>query len=281
MLDSPKVSARPKITWRPSITFCIVAAIVLLLVIIFAAAGGFGGALVILGIVALITGLYALLFKRRTWVGIPHRKSALLVVGSGIVVFILGGSVLAATASSTGGQAESALVEVSATATPTPTATNPAKTACLTADETKTFNGALLVCTMGADQRLVWLPEAESKVIVAKAAADKVAADKAAADKVAAEKAAADKAAADSAAADKVAADKIAAQQAAAAQQSAKTVPAAPVAPAVPAVPAVPAAAAYANCTAARAAGAAPVYRGSPGYGTHLDRDGDGIGCDK
>jgi len=291
MLDSPKVSARPKITWRPSITFCIVAAIVLLLVIIFAAAGGFGGALVILGIVALITGLYALLFKRRTWVGIPHRKSALLVVGSGIVVFILGGSVLAATASSTGGQTESALVEVSATATPTPTATNPAKTACLTADETKTFNGALLVCTMGADQRLVWLPEAESKVIVAKAAADKVAADKAAADKVAAEKAAADKAAADRAAADKVtadkvaaekiAADKVAAQQAAAAQQSARTVPVAPVAPAVPAVPAVPAAAAYANCTAARAAGAAPVYRGSPGYGTHLDRDGDGIGCDK
>jgi hypothetical protein len=174
MLDSPKVSARPKITWRPSITFCIVAAIVLLLVIIFAAAGGFGGALVILGIVALITGLYALLFKRRTWVGIPHRKSALLVVGSGIVVFILGGSVLAATASSTGGQAESALVEVSATATatPTPTATNPAKTACLTANETKTYNGGLLVCTMGADQRLVWLPEAESKVFVAKAAAD-------------------------------------------------------------------------------------------------------------
>jgi hypothetical protein len=278
MLDNPKVSARPKITWRPSITFWIVAAIVLLLVIIFAAAGGFGGALVILGIVTLITGLYALLFKRRTWVGIPHRKSALLVVGSGIVVFILGGSVLAATASSTGGQAESALVEVSATATATPTATNPSKTACVTADETKAYNGDLFVCTMGADQRLVWLPEAESKVIVAKAAANKVAADKAAADKAAADKAAADKAAADRAAADKIAADQLEAQQAAAAQQTARNLPAAPVAPAVPAVPA---AAPYANCTAARAAGAAPVYRGSPGYGTHLDRDGDGIGCDK
>jgi hypothetical protein len=36
----------------------------------------------------------------------------------------------------------------------------------------------------------------------------------------------------------------------------------------------------YANCTAARAAGAAPVRRGDPGYGTHLDRDGDGIGCE-
>lgn len=37
---------------------------------------------------------------------------------------------------------------------------------------------------------------------------------------------------------------------------------------------------AYANCTSARAAGAAPVRRGEPGYGAHLDRDGDGIGCE-
>lgn len=36
----------------------------------------------------------------------------------------------------------------------------------------------------------------------------------------------------------------------------------------------------YANCSAARAAGAAPVRRGEPGYGRHLDRDGDGIGCE-
>ena len=36
----------------------------------------------------------------------------------------------------------------------------------------------------------------------------------------------------------------------------------------------------YANCAAVRAAGAAPVYRGQPGYGSHLDRDNDGIGCE-
>ncbi|MFE3457982.1 excalibur calcium-binding domain-containing protein [Nocardiopsis aegyptia] len=34
------------------------------------------------------------------------------------------------------------------------------------------------------------------------------------------------------------------------------------------------------NCTAAREAGAAPVRRGDPGYGSHLDRDGDGVGCE-
>jgi hypothetical protein len=36
----------------------------------------------------------------------------------------------------------------------------------------------------------------------------------------------------------------------------------------------------FANCTAARAAGAAPVRRGDAGYGRHLDRDGDGVGCE-
>jgi hypothetical protein len=36
----------------------------------------------------------------------------------------------------------------------------------------------------------------------------------------------------------------------------------------------------FANCSQARAAGAAPVRRGDPGYGPHLDRDGDGVGCE-
>lgn len=38
---------------------------------------------------------------------------------------------------------------------------------------------------------------------------------------------------------------------------------------------------AFANCSEARAAGAAPVRAGEPGYGRHLDRDGDGIGCER
>lgn len=36
----------------------------------------------------------------------------------------------------------------------------------------------------------------------------------------------------------------------------------------------------FKNCTAARDAGAAPVRRGDAGYASHLDRDGDGIGCE-
>lgn len=37
----------------------------------------------------------------------------------------------------------------------------------------------------------------------------------------------------------------------------------------------------YQNCTAAKAAGAAPLYRGQPGYSAKLDRDGDGVACEK
>lgn len=36
----------------------------------------------------------------------------------------------------------------------------------------------------------------------------------------------------------------------------------------------------FANCSQARAAGAAPVRAADPGYGRHLDRDGDGVGCE-
>ncbi|WP_311380315.1 DUF1524 domain-containing protein [Arthrobacter sp. ISL-72] len=52
----------------------------------------------------------------------------------------------------------------------------------------------------------------------------------------------------------------------------------APVVPA-PVAPA-PAAAYYANCSAAKAAGAAPLYAGSAGYRAALDRDSDGIACE-
>ncbi|MFD4921724.1 excalibur calcium-binding domain-containing protein [Streptomyces goshikiensis] len=34
------------------------------------------------------------------------------------------------------------------------------------------------------------------------------------------------------------------------------------------------------NCTAVREADEAPIRRGDPGYGPHLDRDGDGVACE-
>ncbi|MDT3345493.1 GmrSD restriction endonuclease domain-containing protein [Microbacterium aquilitoris] len=47
-----------------------------------------------------------------------------------------------------------------------------------------------------------------------------------------------------------------------------------------PAKPGPPADVYYKNCTEAREAGAAPVRVGDPGYAKHLDRDGDGVGCE-
>ena len=42
-----------------------------------------------------------------------------------------------------------------------------------------------------------------------------------------------------------------------------------------------PAAAYYKNCTAVWNAIGSPIYAGQPGYDSHLDRDGDGIGCER
>jgi predicted lipid-binding transport protein (Tim44 family) len=51
-------------------------------------------------------------------------------------------------------------------------------------------------------------------------------------------------------------------------------------APARPAAASVLSTPSFRNCAAARAAGAAPVRRGQPGYAPHLDADNDGVGCE-
>lgn len=117
-----------------------------------------------------------------------------------------------------------------------------------------------------------------------KAAAEKAAADKAAAEQAAAAKAAADKAAAEQAAAAKAAADQAArdaAAKAAADQAAAQKAVPAPAPVQAPAPAPAPATAYYANCSAAKAAGAAPLYRGQAGYSSSLDRDGDGVACER
>ncbi|MCV7003508.1 excalibur calcium-binding domain-containing protein [Mycolicibacterium alvei] len=42
----------------------------------------------------------------------------------------------------------------------------------------------------------------------------------------------------------------------------------------------MPAMTPFSSCAAARAAGAAPLHRGEPGYSPNLDRDGDGVACE-
>jgi Excalibur calcium-binding domain len=290
--NRPYAPARPQQRWKPTVLFWIVAALVLLVLIPFAIAGGFGMVLFILGLVALLTGLYAFLFKRRSWVGLPHRKSGGLVAVAGFVALILGVGVVGATAAPRADTDKAALVSpvqqsttATATPTPTPTATNPANSTCTTAAGTRQYNNQTFICTAGTDQRLVWMSEADSKRVLAeKAAAEKAAAEAAAAEKAAAELAAAEKAAADKAAADQaaaqLAAEQAAAQKAAeaaaaqAAQQAAKPAPAP--APAAPA----PSSVYFSSCADAKSAGAAPLYSGQAGYRAALDRDRDGVACE-
>lgn len=65
MTNNPYAPAASRVRWKPTVLFWIVAVVVLLLVILFAFAGGIGAVLAILGVVALLTGLYTLLFKWR------------------------------------------------------------------------------------------------------------------------------------------------------------------------------------------------------------------------
>ena len=51
-------------------------------------------------------------------------------------------------------------------------------------------------------------------------------------------------------------------------------------APATPPIPEPAGEVYYKNCAAVRAAGAAPIRSGEPGYSPRLDRDGDGVACE-
>ena len=51
-------------------------------------------------------------------------------------------------------------------------------------------------------------------------------------------------------------------------------------APPAPAPKPAPAPVRFTSCKQAREAGAAPIYRGDPGYSSTLDRDNDGVACE-
>ena len=81
-------------------------------------------------------------------------------------------------------------------------------------------------------------------------------------------------AAAEAAEAAEKAAQEKAAQEAQQAEEAAQE-------PEEPAQPAQKPQAYYRNCAEAKAAGAAPLYQGDPGYRSALDRDHDGVACEK
>ncbi|MEZ2370526.1 excalibur calcium-binding domain-containing protein [Arthrobacter sp. RCC_34] len=144
-----------------------------------------------------------------------------------------------------------------------------------------------LLCFRNKAGKALWMTAAQvrqTQADVAKAKAVAEAARKKAQEK--AQEAARQKAAAaelqKAAAAAQQAAAEAQKPQAPAEQTPRRFVPEAPQNPPAPVAPAVPdpGSVYYANCAAVRAAGAAPIHIGQPGYSPKLDRDGDGVGCE-
>jgi len=179
----------------------------------------------------------------------------------------------------------------SAVATACPTATETVTVAlyrsgevCRTVGEKYLAADPALLCFKDKAGKALWMTasqvrQTQAEIATAKAAA-KAAADAA---RKKAEEAARQKAAA--AELEKAAAE-AAAQQAAAeatkAQAPVEQTPRrfVPEAPQNNPAPADPGSTYYANCAAVRAAGAAPIRAGQPGYSRKLDRDGDGVACE-
>lgn len=302
--------------WRPSRSFSVMAALWFLFLVVASVMGGFAFWLVLFALFLILTALYSLIFGRRSWLGLPHRKGAGAAVGAGVAVLIAGTALVGITAPAPSVSATLADVPTPTTAAATPSAKPSAKTkatssakpsaaptatpserlvllaACLEDGESARQGTETVVCTLDDAGVLVWMAEKEStSLLVARAEAQRVAEAKAAAQqaaddaaRVAAQQAADDAAwaAAQQAEADRVAAQKAAddAAWAAAQQAEADRVAAEQQAPPIQGFVEAPAAVYYPNCAAARAAGAAPLYLGQPGYRGPLDRDKDGVACE-
>ncbi|GAA5227013.1 excalibur calcium-binding domain-containing protein [Paeniglutamicibacter antarcticus] len=253
----------------------------------------------LLSIIAFIIGLVALVRGRMKWARIPHRAGAGALTGAAGVLFIVStlvfGSSLPEPTATPGVAAEAE----SAAPTETPDLASFLGQSCDADHLVMTQGTQNNYCDQDNSGALVWVDQATHQKTeeTAKATAEKKAADQAKASEEAAEKKAADAQAKQDAdakakqdAAKKSAAEAKAKQQAEA-KPTPKPIPKAK-APAKPKVvqPApqkpqpkkksAPSATYYKNCTAVRAAGADPIYRGDPGYSSKLDRDGDGVACE-
>lgn len=265
-----------------------IAALALILLVL---AGALPGLMILVGIIALILGLVALLANGIKWARIPNRKIAAGVAGAALVLTFAGG----------------ALSGTEGTGSPETSLEEPAVAETLQSD-LASFVGQpcefdYQVMTQAADNNycdedstgaLLWVDQdthdraeadlAAARDVEAKEAAEAkkkseeaaaVKAQEAAAAKKAeiAAEAKAERKAADAQAAkvrEQEAASARAAQEAREEQETAK--------------PKIQTFTNnntfYANCTAVRSAGADPIYSGDPGYSRKLDRDGDGVACE-
>ena len=274
------------------------------LLILLGIAGALPGLMLLAGIIALVLGIVALLANGVKWARIPNRKFGAGVAGAALVLTIAG----------------TALNGTEGTAGPEALLEEPAVAETLQADLAsfigKPCEFDYQVMTQGDDNNfcdkdstgvLVWVDQethdrAEADLAVAREAETQKKLDEtAAAEAKEAEQAKEAEAAAkaqEAAEAKKVEAAAAAKAKEAADAKKAKAAAAAKAKKAADAKAALaaeqarkkknaeaearksPSSTYYNNCTAVRNAGAAPIYRGEPGYSRKLDRDGDGIACE-
>lgn len=85
------------VDFKPKLSTWVAGGIALLVLIVGAASGGFGGLLMMSGLVGLVTALYSLVTRRKSWAQIATRRIAAIVAAACLVATLGGGAVYAAT----------------------------------------------------------------------------------------------------------------------------------------------------------------------------------------
>ncbi|MET4051263.1 pyruvate/2-oxoglutarate dehydrogenase complex dihydrolipoamide acyltransferase (E2) component [Frigoribacterium sp. PvP054] len=258
-VNPPTSDRRPR-GFRPRYIGYALVALALLLGLV---SSGLSGLLIMAGLLGGGFALYTVVSGRKGLLGFPSRGAGALASVGAVIVLVVGGVVAPAPSSdpSTAAGESQSVAGFAATSQADKDRADQEERAKVAADIEEEKRAKLEAERAAAD--------AEAARIASEEAAQQAAAEQAAADQAAA------------AAAAQAEADRVAAEQAATAQAEADRVAAEQAAAAAAAqAPARSTSTYYANCTAARAAGAAPVRVGDPGYASHLDRDGDGIGCE-
>lgn len=270
----------------------------MLALILLATSGALPGLMIFAGLIALVLGIVALMANGIKWARIPNRKIGAGVAGAALILTFAGGAL----SGTDGNMSPEALVEEPAVAETLPTdlASHVGKP-CEFDYQVMTQGAASNYCDADSAGVLVWVDqdtheraeadlalarEAEAKKAAeAKKQAEEAAAAKAKSDADAKEAKAVAAAKAEKAAEAKAAKKAADAQTAKVREQEARAARVAEGAreeqqAAETKMQTFTGSTSYANCSAVRAAGAAPIYRGDPGYSKKLDRDGDGVACE-
>lgn len=179
--DEPVEGKQPRSTWP------VVGLLLLLLLLFMIAGGGLGfiGWLLTAGLLLLVTALYSLVFRRKSWARLPSNKQRKIAVGVSAAVVVLAFTAVGVLAPrqevTTAGDSRSTEPTPSETVSdnpsPSPTEESPANQPCDTVDEQRTHQNTDYLCTLDNNEKLVWMDKGYSEQLTeARRAAEEAAA---------------------------------------------------------------------------------------------------------